>query len=463
MSMKCLVKGILWFSLMLGIWGCTAPKRLETPQQTTLLPGPTRTITPSATQTKMPATAVPASLTVKSVTEFAPTSSPTLKAEEIISSTNFLEPGTYLVYWQEGTLYASSLDGTRRMALIQGMNDPGLTLSPDRRQMLYLDSRNGDIIEIMRYDFAHSRPEPSLSIESDLYFVDMSVPEYSPDGKFLTFVARTISRGEDGKAVFEENFSIFAILLAEGKVIRITSWESSEFWPTWSPDGKWIVFVSDHANVASPSSQNLDKLDLYRFPTNCLYEGKDCTPEFKQLTHSGKFAESSHSPMWFPDSRQIMYTCTLRGKGDNAKIGKTQSDICILGIDGTSTNLTNTPDSSERDVSCAWDWRKIVFERIQYYLEGSIENISGDLFTLDLDTKTETRLTFSPTPLELGPTWSPDGQHIAFSALTDRDLNDTFIISASGNGEEPVNLTRTVDKEEFFAFWLQIPPSQPTP
>ena len=93
----------------------------------------------------------------------------------------------------------------------------------------------------------------SITIE-DLYKIKfLSRPCISPDGQYIAFVVTTI---DDKK--HEYRSSIWMIATDGGEARRFTMGTSNTSSPTWSPDGRWLAFVSEREG----ESQGKDEKEL---------------------------------------------------------------------------------------------------------------------------------------------------------------------------------------------------------
>ena len=206
--------------------------------------------------------------------------------------------------------------------------------------------------------------------------------------------------------------------------------------PSWSPDGKRIVFYAE---------RNDQPADLFVMDA----DGSN----IRQLTHT---AAAEGYPSWSPDGRSITF------EADDAS---GNFDVYVMNADGSGTRrLTQDP---RRDVGPAWspDGKKIVFmsdragpefdifemnadgsgvERLtagqtnwfpQFSPDGTrlALHVGRDVNVFDLRTRTLHALTQDPAN-GMYPTWSPDGRKIAFMSWRN-GKTELFTMNADGTDQ----------------------------
>src|SRR5438128_1485704 len=80
----------------------------------------------------------------------------------------------------------------------------------------------------------------SITIEDLYQFKFLSRPRISPDGQRVAFVVTTI---DDQKHKYHS--SIWVVPADGGEAKRLTMGTASTHSPSWSPDGRWLAFVSE--------------------------------------------------------------------------------------------------------------------------------------------------------------------------------------------------------------------------
>ena len=225
-------------------------------------------------------------------------------------------------------------------------------------------------------------------------------PTWSPDGRFLAYASNR-----------EGNFDIYVMDMKKKEHHQLTHHLKDDLFPAWSPDGKWIAF----------SSKRAGNPDIYKTNINGTH--------LVQLTNRGK----NGRPAWSPDSQWIAFG-TYRGDKSNLYVMTSEGRrIRSLAEAAWLAGCTWSPDGKqiafgtwERQIKPANVFRANI-------KDGGINlnNLKGgvgvNLSIIDINGKNLQKLTqippwrpkklLPPPPLPQisFPTWSPDGDWIAYS------------------------------------------------
>lgn len=249
---------------------------------------------------------------------------------------------------------------------------------------------------------------------------------WSPDGRFLAYVSK-----RDG------DFKIYVMDTRTKEHRRLIHHHKSEWAPAWSPDGRWIAFVSQ-----SPEEMLQGK------KSNHIYKTDVNGAHVLQLTDPGGY---HGRPAWSPDSKQIAFFSSKAGQ---------RTSLYVMNADGK--RLRRVPDGNIQAMKgvfrseCAWspDGKQIAFSL-------SVPQVQRDhLCVIDVDGKNFHQLTrggpivrerilekrepvkepafpllTDPLPWIGSPAWSPDGKWIAYfySDTVLWQTADIYIIDAEGN------------------------------
>src|SRR5229473_8157615 len=130
------------------------------------------------------------------------------------------------------------------------------------------------------------------TIDQSLEWKTAFNPKISPDGKRVIY--------EVQKANWEDNAfdrNLWIVDIGAGESHALTSAKKSSTNPVWSPDGKWIAFLSDRPGQITGTPEG--KKQLYVIPAD--------GGEAQQLT---KLESDVNDLGWAPDSKRIAFSAS---------------------------------------------------------------------------------------------------------------------------------------------------------
>lgn len=227
----------------------------------------------------------------------------------------------------------------------------------------------------------------------DLYqFSPISGTRISPDGQSVIYTVHRVDRKT------EKKYSNLWIAAADGQTLprQFTYGDQNDSSPRWSPNGEQIAFLSNRGDKEKPAQ-------IYLIP----YSGGEARPLTKIEGSIGAFA-------WSPDGKRLV--CTVR---------KTDAEVVEREKDEQSKKLGTV-------------YRQ--YDRLFYKLDGYgyLPKERSHLWIIDAETGEGKQITKHAVFDEQNPTWSPDGQSIAFvsnrSEAPDMtpDRVDLYIMPADG-------------------------------
>jgi dipeptidyl aminopeptidase/acylaminoacyl peptidase len=250
-------------------------------------------------------------------------------------------------------------------------------------------------------------PRP-VSIADLFAFRDLHDPQVSPDGQWVAYSVGTANRDEDKN---EER--IWMVPAAGGEAIALTAEDVSSSHPQWSPDGKFLAFLS---------ARNEGKTQIWLLNRQ--------GGEAQKLTGTPQDVEDFE---WSPDSKRLVVV--LRDpKPEELEEAKSK------GKDKEAPEKSKKPKTPK-------PW---VVDRLQFKRDtvGYLDRRRTHLYIFDVAAKSLTQITSGDFDDD-EPTWSPDGTRIAFTSNRsqpdpDRTYNSDIWIVAPDNkdkGAHPTQVT----------------------
>lgn len=234
--------------------------------------------------------------------------------------------------------------------------------------------------------------------------------------------------------------------------------------PAWSPDGRMIAFTSMRIPVpagATPAEEiyvvNVDGSDQRRLTQNTtrdiavdwLRDGRvvflscprseDEPPECdlmairpdgtdrEKLTELGFTFDLDVAP----DGRRILYS-QLNGQSHFQHF-----ELHVMDLDGSNHRQLTDDDTGDGSPSWSPDGERIAFvsNRAESApcLFHDCAGYTNELYVMDADGRDVTRLTETPHE-EATPAWSPDGERIVYSRILDENAtHELFVVNADGS------------------------------
>ncbi len=205
----------------------------------------------------------------------------------------------------------------------------------------------------------------------------VSDPQVSPDGAWVAYTVSTADQKEDR---FDKD--IWMTSWDGQQAIRLTTSKGSETTPRWSPDGKYLAFLSDRDDESEVTQ---------------LWLLNRAGGEAEKLTD---FKGDVSDYDWSPDSKKL-----------------------VLAVEDPDPDAAELKDKEGGKKKTR---KPIVIDRFQFKedITGYLVKKRTHLYLLDRESKKVEPLT-SGAANELLPAWSPDGRTIAFVSKHAPDIDRT--------------------------------------
>jgi len=225
-------------------------------------------------------------------------------------------------------------------------------------------------------------------------FANDYYPAFSPKGGAIAFASNR-SLG---------TFDLYFMVLSTSSLIQLTDEIGNAFSPDFSPEGERVVF----ANRNEQGQTSLYIVDRNGENLRMLFEG----PNFTGPT-------SIVGAAWSPDGQTIAFAM--------ATTELFEYKIFLIKADGNEP--PQQLNTGLLGITGSLDWSPDA----RYLLISAGPPNDKDIFQLDLQANIITRLTYGGN--NNSPSYSPDGQFIAYNSLRNGGQADIYIIRDDGSDE----------------------------
>jgi dipeptidyl aminopeptidase/acylaminoacyl peptidase len=304
----------------------------------------------------------------------------------------------------------------------------------------------------------------ALTVDDYFRLKEVDDPQVSPDAKWVAYTVKTANLKED-----KNSERVWMVPAAGGAAIALTAEKSSSSHARWSPDGKYVAFLSargggqgddadegkaqvwilnregGEAQQLTDTAQEVKDFAWSPGSDRFVLVLQDPSPdEIEAAKHKDDSKAKAKPRPWVIDR--------LHFKEDEAGyLNRRRTHLYVFGV--TDHKLTQITSGDYDDLVPAWspDGSKIAFASNRSGPEPDM-NYNEDIWVVEANNsdlgKSLVQVTTNEGP-EDTPAWSPDGKWIAYTTQLEPKLFDysTFQIAVSpaGGGAAKV-LTRELDR-----------------
>ena len=262
-----------------------------------------------------------------------------------------------------------------------------------------------------------------LQLDDQHKFLDVADPQCSPDGKWIAYSLTTTDVKED-----KRDSDLWMVSYDGKDNIRLTSSPESESRPKWSPDGKYLAFLSSRPGKAKGNQVWL--MDRRGGEARQLTDTKNRLQDF----------------IWSPDSKSLALTMqeldeppvedgkppakpkpiVLDRYGFKRDVAgylsaKHASKIYLFDIESKKTEEVTKDNHDENAAAWSPDGKWIAF--VGKREPEADRNNNTDIWVVEAKAgSTPRKLTSFPGP-DNAPVWSPDSKQIAYIQGSDPKLS----------------------------------------
>jgi dipeptidyl aminopeptidase/acylaminoacyl peptidase len=261
---------------------------------------------------------------------------------------------------------------------------------------------------------APSAPSAPRAITVNDFFEIHEVrdPQITEDGRWVAYTVATASLKKD-----KTETRIWMAPAGGGEAIVMTAEEVSSSHPRWSPDGKYLAFLSKR-NEGKTQVWLLNRLG----------------GEAQQLTDAVQDVDDF---AWSPDSKRLVLVL---------------QDPTPEELEEARAKEKEKPGSGDQEKEAKPKKKKtpppIVIDRYRFKSdkEGYLDRRRKHLYVIDIATKAVTQITSGDFD-DRQPAWSPDGKLLAFSSNRsvpdpDRNYDSNIWVVAADNTDKGAHLTQ---------------------
>jgi dipeptidyl aminopeptidase/acylaminoacyl peptidase len=282
---------------------------------------------------------------------------------------------------------------------------------------------------------------------------NLSSPKVSPDGAWVAYVLSTVDSTKN-----KRNADLWMSSWDGTQSIQLTSSPDGESQPRWSPDGKYLSFVSARQGATSAQIWLMDRRGG---------EGKQLTtlkadlqdyvwsPDGKKIALVIQSADSTGIPKSKQPQPYVLDRYHFK-QDVEGYLQKKRSHLYVFEVSTKKLDTLTQGDFEESDPAWSPDGKYLAF--VSNRTPEPDKNENTDLWVMEAKPKAAIKQLTTWTGSESSPIWSPDGSQIAYlrSSSPTYTIYDQSILSVvSKDGGEPILLSSALDRPVSTPRWTK--------
>jgi dipeptidyl aminopeptidase/acylaminoacyl peptidase len=290
---------------------------------------------------------------------------------------------------------------------------------------------------------------------ADIYRLpNINDPQISPDGKWVSYTLTTIDSLKDSR-----NSDLWMVSWDGTQDIQLTSSPDGESRGRWSPDGKWLSFLSSRQEGKGAQVWLMDRRG----------------GEGKRLT---EIKGGVDDYAWSPDSKRLLLTITDDEPEDTGKIKTTKPYVIdryqykqdvegyrykkihthLYLFDVAAKKLDTLTRGGDYDEEGAvWSPNGAAVAFVSNRSVDPDKNENSDIYVIDAKPGAVMRQLTTWKGSDNSPRWSPDGSQIAYTrSVSDEDYHmydEPVLCVIPAAGGQPKLLSKNLDRPVFNPRW----------
>ena len=269
----------------------------------------------------------------------------------------------------------------------------------------------------------------------------VSDPNVSPDGRSVAYVVESLNAEKDAYQT-----DVWLAPTAGGEARPLASSPASDEFPRWSPDGRFVAFLSDRPRPGVKEDDEAKRqIWLIR-------------PDGGEAVLLTAAPGSVQSFAWSADGRTIGFLAREPKSEARRKREKEKDDawtpsdnyawnrLWVIDVASKKALQLTSGDVHVSGLSLSPDGKSVAYAAQPTPLIP--DNFRSDLYVVPAAGGAATKLVAQKGP-DTDPAWSPDGKWIAFVSAAGRDedwYTNSYVCVVPAGGGTPRNLTTALDE-----------------